>query len=905
MQDDNYRPLDILTTPRPLTYRLHKYKVRRSAQQKLQYESDYTKKPTDTPSVNSANNRVHNLLVRRHLRKKKFDRDILNRWKAEKAAGNHIIDDDYDQPVNFVDWESQIIYNDGNVSDSGLVGESDTDSNRMFDEDESALLPRKKPDIKTTELIRSIFNNEYWESQIVYDESNLNNFKTYVTINVNDPNLILEKIDKKKIKKVKTETKRSNYNISNDRYYETLCVKSNLGNLGMQHSLPALRLDMGLFRTYLTKEELRNFHRPGLNLLKRAEKARFGRLGQKSGQQSIKSPGQLTLTDNVSFALFEYSEEIPLLVQNRGMVSLLTTYYKNNGNAPKKYLGKLTVIENEEPSPFIVDIKPGVSLTALTNNLFKACVFKHTIADYLMIIADSPIGEDVDEWEEESEDDAEEVSRKTTLGSSGKTRHVNDDILGRDHVRKNANTKNFGRDKMALNRDNNKQSNANKTNRTLKYFLRKINHVFTVGQTFPIEEVYSPHSRKLNIFCKNRLKVAAFREYQSNGLLGASYIEDLFPQFSEGSKRKWLKEYSDSFKRGKETFYQLKKSASILNEEDLRILVTPENVCQYEAMLCAEQRLRDCGLEYKENVMEEGELLLMPWNLSRNYINYVGGRGVLEMKGSGDPTGIGEGFSFVKGNVKTVDPEVIWEREQRSLSSTRDISYDEVKSLIEEKEHRKSVEPAKPVIVPSSSYILITRVIDDEEHIEKVTDPLVIKAYLKQRKKVRTEERKGTPKNVLRCGACGLVGHMKTNKSCPNFCARTLKGTSTPKKAKNLLTDLINKTIQRCAAMNYASAFLRPVSTKKFPDYLKVISDPMDLGTMKGKAKNHKYANFGEFVADLRKMWQNCVTYNGTDHGLSKLARNMLDLGEETMMSKKDEILEIQNVITKSENEAT
>ncbi|ELQ74900.1 Transcription initiation factor TFIID, subunit TAF1 [Trachipleistophora hominis] len=897
MHDDNYRPLDILTTPRPLTYRLHKYKVRRSAQQKLQFESDYTKKPTDTPSVNSVSNRAHNLIVRRHLRKKRFDREVLARWRAERAAGDYIVDDGCDQPINFVDWESRVIYDDRKVPASEHGDESEAESIGAFEEDERAPPPIKTPDIKTIELIRSIFNNEYWESQIIYDESNLNNFKTYVTINVNDPNLILERIDKRKVKKTKTDARRSNYNISNDRYYETLSVKSNLGNLGMQHSLPALRLDMGLFKTFLTKEELRNFHRPALSLLERAEKAIFSRTLPKSSQQSIKSPSQLTLTDSASFALFEYSEEIPLLVQNRGMVSLLTTYYKNNGNTPKKYLGKLTVLESEEPSPFIVDIKPGTCLTALTNNLFKACVFKHAVTDYLMIVTDSPVGEGTDDWKDESEEeiDAEEVARRNVVGHSGKMRHADDD-RGRDHARKSAGTKNASR-------EGNKQG-VGKTVKPLKYFLRKINAAFTVGQTFPVEEVYSPHSRKLNIFCKNRLKVAAFREYQNNGLLSASYIEDLFPQFSEGSKRKWLKEYSDSFKRGKETFYQLKKSATVLNEEDLRGLVTPENVCQYEAMLCAEQRLRDCGLEYKENVMEEGELLLMPWNLSRNFINYVGGRGILEMKGPGDPTGIGEGFSFVKGNVKAADPEVIWEREQRSLSSARDILYDEVKGLIEERENRKSVEPVKPVVANTSSYVLITRVIDDEEHIEKITDPLVIKAYLKQRKKVRSEERKGTPKNVLRCGACGLVGHMKTNKSCPNFCARTLKGTSTPKKAKNLLTDLINKTIQRCAAMNYASAFLRPVSAKKFPDYLKVVTDPIDLGTMKSKSKNHKYANFGEFVSDLRKMWQNCVAYNGVDHGLSKLAKNMLELGEETMKSKKDEIIEIQNVMTKGEDEA-
>lgn len=871
MQHEDYDPLDILTTPKPLTYRLNKYKVRRSAQQKLQFESDYTKKPSDAPGLNAVGIRAHNLILRRHLRKKKFEKEILSRWKCERRPINFKIDTEFDQPVNFVDWESAIVYDPDESNPEGKKectrpcnarseNPGNEDAGAIADEESKAIERDNNLAIfkstKEIELIRSIFNNDCWESQIIYDEKDLPNLKTYVTININDPNLILDKTDKKNIKKAKQETKKNSYNISNDKYYETQSVKSNLGNLGMQHSLPALQLDMALYRTFLDKEELRMFHRPALRFVGKVEKVRFSSLRQKGPQQNIKNVHQLTLTDEASFSLFEYSEEIPLLVQKNGMVSFLTTYYKNNGATPRKFLGKLTVVENEDPAPFIVSLKPGVSVTALTNNLFKACIFKHAASDYLMIVRDES------EAATEKDGDLEEVGMASEARATRSRR------------------------------------------RPFNSYIRKIENVFSVGQTFPLEEVYSPHSRKFNIFCKNRLKVAAFREYQENGLFGASYIEDLFPQFSEGSKRKWLREYSDSFKRGKETMYQLTKGTSVLSEEDLRALVTPENVCQYEAMLCAEQRLRDCGLEYKENVMEEGELLLMPWNLSRNFTNFVGGRGILEMRGPGDPTGIGEGFSFLKANAKLEDPEVIWDREQRSLSSSREISYDEVKGLIDERERKKPVQPVKPV-VESSLYIVITRVIDDEEETEKVTDPQVIKAYLKQRKKIRHEERKGTPKNVLRCGACGIVGHMKTNKSCPNFCQRALKGTSTAKKAKNLLTDLINKTLQQCTTMSYASAFLRPVSAKKFPDYPKIVSDPIDLGTIKSKSKNHRYCNFRSFVQDLEKMWKNCMMYNGTEHGLSKLARSMVELGNEVMASKNEELREIESVITKGESETT
>ncbi|RVD90789.1 transcription initiation factor TFIID subunit 1, partial [Tubulinosema ratisbonensis] len=42
-------------------------------------------------------------------------------------------------------------------------------------------------------------------------------------------------------------------------------------------------------------------------------------------------------------------------------------------------------------------------------------------------------------------------------------------------------------------------------------YLRKIDEILLAGQTYPLDVVYSPNSRKYNIFCKNRLKNMAYR----------------------------------------------------------------------------------------------------------------------------------------------------------------------------------------------------------------------------------------------------------------------------------------------------------------------------------------------------------------------------------------------------------
>ncbi len=43
---------------------------------------------------------------------------------------------------------------------------------------------------------------------------------------------------------------------------------------------------------------------------------------------------------------------------------------------------------------------------------------------------------------------------------------------------------------------------------------------------------------------------------------------------------------------------------------------------------------------------------------------------------------------------------------------------------------------------------------------------------------------------------------------------------------------------------------------------LQFISHPMDLGTIKAKLRERRYADPREFAADMRLVWSNCRTYN-------------------------------------------
>ena len=56
--------------------------------------------------------------------------------------------------------------------------------------------------------------------------------------------------------------------------------------------------------------------------------------------------------------------------------------------------------------------------------------------------------------------------------------------------------------------------------------------------------------------------------------------------------------------------------------------------------------------------------------------------------------------------------------------------------------------------------------------------------------------------------------------------------------------------------------FLRPVDPVRdmCPDYLSVIKQPIDLGTI--RKKMNKYSAKAEFIADMQLMFSNCKTYN-------------------------------------------
>ena len=98
--------------------------------------------------------------------------------------------------------------------------------------------------------------------------------------------------------------------------------------------------------------------------------------------------------------------------------------------------------------------------------------------------------------------------------------------------------------------------------------------------------------------------------------------------------------------------------------------------------------------------------------------------------------------------------------------------------------------------------------------------------------------------------------------------------------------------------------FLEPVDyiALNILDYPKIITHPMDLGTVKKNLLEHKYSNFKEFFDDINLIWNNCRTYNLPGSEIVKMANHC----EKIFNKNLDKIFKNYNKmkkINKSENE--
>ncbi|KAF9244507.1 TAF1 transcription initiation factor TFIID subunit TAF1 [Melanogaster broomeanus] len=655
---------------------------------------------------------------------------------------------------------------------------------------------------------------------------------------------------------------RDKFNLSNDHMYEVSKegarhrVRQTFGQLVVEHAYPSQKLQLPFYKTRLSKQEARSFHRPALqfptNIEIRFSKVRTAKkkkdkAGRKIGKggnigEGLHRTSDLTLKDTSNFVLWEYSEEHPPIIPNFGMGSILVNYYRKKDEKddymPRLDLGVPFVLEPQDESPFMKFgyVYPGQTFPALYNNLVRAPLFRHKpySTDFLAV-------------------------RSTTKGDT-------------------------------------------------KYFLREIKNLFVIGQTYPVTEVPGPHSRKITNTIKYRLQIIAFKLLRKSveERLKISRLMKYFPDQNELQMRQRLKEFMEYHRRGPhQGFWRLKSTVTVPSDVDMLKMVGPEQVVLTESMQVGQRHLQDSGYTQTAEQTEDDEnetklsveQQLAPWITTKNFLFATQAKAMLRLHGEGDPTGRGEAFSFIRISMKDIfvkagedyeqklaeaenrpksahrynvaeqqqiyksEIERIWKAQFDSLSRKDEpplTPEDEAPPPVEVKKPPQrqasmrhetpfspamsptAAGPASPAFSRGSSLerdremslgpegsrkvLRIKRLVDDEWQTEIIRDPAVIRAYVRARQileeeatladnlaptgdadtdkryKKRLEERiarmkknqerrlhrknakivkeGGTPMQLSRplkpdttrrCGHCGQMGHMKTNRKCPRW----------------------------------------------------------------------------------------------------------------------------------------
>ncbi|KAJ7040380.1 TAF1 transcription initiation factor TFIID subunit TAF1 [Mycena alexandri] len=511
-------------------------------------------------------------------------------------------------------WEDQIIFE----PDNNMAVDKPETADAPAENDENVKVPSVN---NLTTPANKALESGAWTQSIIWDPRAP--FKDFTQLEFNhEDDVIPEERSAETVRPRKRFRNdagvRDKFNLSNDHFYEVTKeggrhrVRQTFGQLAVEHAYPAQKLQLPFYKTRLSKQEARSFHRPALQFPSniqisfskvRTAKKKKDKAGRKLGKggnigEGLRKTSDISLRDTSNFVLWEFSEHPPI-VQNFGMASSLVNYYRKKNekddHVPKYDLGVPFVLEPQDETPFMKfgSVYPGQTIPALYNNLMRAPLFRHKPypTDFLVV-------------------------RNTIKGET-------------------------------------------------KYFLREIKHLFVAGQTYPVTEVPGPHSRKITNTIKFRLQIIAFKLLQKSAgeRLKISRLMKYFPDQNELQMRQRLKEFMEYHRRGPhQGFWRLKPAWTIPPDADMLKMVTPEQVVLTESMQVGQRHLQDAGYSQAADAVEDKddqsnlsvEQQLAPWITTKNFLFATQAKAMLRLHGEGDPTGRGEAFSFIRISMKDI-----------------------------------------------------------------------------------------------------------------------------------------------------------------------------------------------------------------------------------------------------------
>lgn len=439
-----------------------------------------------------------------------------------------------------------------------------------------------------------------------------------VVLDLNDSHLLIEEVDTEalkakarpgeKISTVKTLKDRlsQRFKTSNDAEYDLLKqnhqhkVRGQLTNLSIEHSIPAVKLQYPYYQVRLPLQELRNFHRKKMHFKYPITFSQTGKIKRKhqrgrSTKELYAASKDISLADNSSTLLLEYSEEHPLMLSQTGMGNKVVNYYrrrtKDDTSRPKHDIGETSVLLPEDKSPFYIfgQIDPGETITALYNHMYRAPIFPQESAaqDFLVI--------------------------RQTTGTGGQNHFIR--TLDNVYV--------VGQELPSTTVPG---THSRMVTTAAKNRLKAI--------SFRIARRKKTH----------RIRVEEVTKH--------------FPDTTDMQNRQKMKEFMVFSKEHKEWEMRAGEAVpdedivqNLVRPEDICLLEAMQVGAQYlQDAGYADNDDEDDTKEGNDN--DSIEQQLAPWRTTKNFIQATQGKAMLKLFGEGDPSGRGEAFSFIKTSMK-------------------------------------------------------------------------------------------------------------------------------------------------------------------------------------------------------------------------------------------------------------
>merc|ERR1719491_2076126 len=126
---------------------------------------------------------------------------------------------------------------------------------------------------------------------------------------------------------------------------------------------------------------------------------------------------------------------------------------------------------------------------------------------------------------------------------------------------------------------------------------------------------------------------------------------------------------------------------------------------------------------------------------------------------------------------------------------------------------------------------------------------------------------------------------------------RRERGSARENKPHVIMADRLEQIRSNCEKRDGIRPFLRPVDKKQYSRYYEVISNPIDLQTIRDKIQRYEYKHVDGFISDFEVMMNNAVKFNGLGSSLGVEATSVYEFVKNTIVQSRADFDDMERAV--------